>query len=115
MIDALNSPKFLSTPHFDVKKTQTDEDKIKGAKEFEGMFMKFVLERIFPKEESGFFGEGNAGEFYKSFFVDAVSKEIAKKGVGVSQYIIKALNRSDASLVQSNSSIKKGEMYENVV
>jgi flagellar protein FlgJ len=78
-----------------VNKTISKEDKIKAAHDYEEMFFKFFLKEIMPKDiEGGLFGTGHSAEMYQSMLIDAFAKSAAKRGVGIAEHVIKAINRN---------------------
>jgi Rod binding domain-containing protein len=74
----------------------SEEQNVQKAIEFEEMFLNFFLTRMMPKSEDGFFGSGNSNEIYKSFWGEAVAKQIARKGggLGVAKMAKKALDKA---------------------
>ncbi len=92
-----------------LSKTITKEDKIKAAHDYEEMFLKFFFTNIMPKDtEGGLFGAGHSSEMYQSLWIDAASKQAAKRGVGIAQYIIKALDQN----YQEPAKLQQGNLHD---
>ena len=47
---------------------------------FEAMFLGNVLGELLPTDAGGYFGEGTAGQMWKSMLADQVARQIAKSG-----------------------------------
>jgi Rod binding domain-containing protein len=95
-----------------LSKTVTKEDKVKAAHDYEEMFLKFFFTNIMPKDtEGGLFGAGHSSEMYQSLWIDAASKQAAKRGVGIAQHIIKALDRS----YQESTQLQQGNLHDQQV
>ena len=47
---------------------------------FESMFLGNVLGELLPTDAGGYFGEGTAGQMWKSLLADQVARQIAKSG-----------------------------------
>lgn len=92
-----------------LNKTTTKEDKIKAAHDYEEMFLKFFFTNIMPKDtEGGLFGAGHSSEMYQSLWIDAAAKQAAKRGVGIAQHIIKALDQN----YQGSTQLQQGNLHD---
>ena len=92
-----------------LSKTITKEDKIKAAHDYEEMFLRFFFTNIMPKDtEGGLFGAGHSSEMYQSLWIDAAAKQAAKRGVGIAQHIIKALDQN----YQEPANLQQGNLHD---
>ncbi len=95
-----------------LSKTVTKEDKVKAAHDYEEMFLKFFFTNIMPKDtEGGLFGAGHSSEMYQSLWIEAAAKQAAKRGVGIAQHIIKALDRN----YQESTQLQQGNLHDQQV
>jgi peptidoglycan hydrolase FlgJ len=54
--------------------------------EFEASMLKTFVEAILPKDQTSFYGQGTAGDIWKSMLADQIARQIAKSGAfGISK------------------------------
>ena len=54
--------------------------------EFEASILKTFVDAILPKDETDVYGQGSAGDIWKSMLADQIAKQIAKSGAfGISK------------------------------
>ncbi len=75
----------------------------KQDQQFEAMMLRNFVEEMMPKQTASLYGEGTAGEIWRSMQVDYMSQEMAKSGgIGIASLLSSSHNASGDS-VSSNS------------
>jgi peptidoglycan hydrolase FlgJ len=77
------------------KKLTTEDKKLKEAcTEFEAIMVRQMLEAM--QGSTKMFGEGFGGSYFQSMFQDAIAKEIAGKGIGMSKMLYTQLSKTNS-------------------
>lgn|SRR5690554_1554339 len=74
-----------------ITRDRLPDDKLANkCREFEGVFVQKMLEVCQPK--SSLFGSGMQGDFYRSFYIEELAKEMTKNpGLGLAESLYRAL------------------------
>jgi Rod binding domain-containing protein len=67
------------------------------ARDFEGIFLRMLLDRMLPEDGGGLFGEGPAAGIVRGMFVDGIGASLAgRRALGIADLIEKDLTREPA-------------------
>lgn len=94
MADLVASPSLLNQPATQTAAQLAKRGQIeKTAKEFETQFLSVMFGQLFNEVGvSETFGGGQGEKMFKSFFTDAVAKQVSKAGgIGVSDQVAKEM------------------------
>lgn len=84
-------------------KPAVEKSAAKQSQQFEAMMLRSFVEDMMPKSTGGLYGEGTAGDIWRSLEVDFMSQEIAKSGgIGIAEIVNKS-DKSDGAANSSNS------------
>lgn len=81
----------------------------KAYRQLEGVFLQGIIKSMMSGEKSKLFGDGIAGDYWKSFMAEAIAQQVSKgKGLGVADTLsqrprgISVVGRSSAEMVLRN-------------
>ncbi len=58
--------------------------------QFEALYLRQMLDEMMPKDSAALFGEGTAGDVWRSMLTDSMATTLSKTGtIGIAQMIIK--------------------------
>jgi len=83
--------------------------RIKAHQQFEAVMLRSFTEQMMPKDASSLYGEGTAGDIWRSLQVDLMSQQIAKSG-GIG--IAKMLDKSAGKTMHTAESLGLNEMSD---
>ena len=93
MADVPSAHAATKTPHVTSKQDQ----------QFEAMMLRNFVEEMMPKQTASLYGEGTAGEIWRSMQVDYMSQEMAKSGgIGIAS-LLSSNHSASSDSVSSNS------------
>jgi hypothetical protein len=87
-----------STTQIEPASFTTDSRKVVAHRDFEATVLRSFFETMLPKPEGGFYGQGTAGNVWRSMNADYLAQEFAKTGgIGIAQQLDKGKGSSSAS------------------
>ncbi len=98
----------LNNNMLSIHRSPTIDEKIKSAREYEEMFLKFLFNNIMPKNDDGYLSNSSNSEVYRSFWVDAAAKQAAKQGIGIAKQILCQMERAEKAAEMALTQLAMG-------
>ena len=93
----------VAMAELDAPKSTVEKAAGKQNQQFEAMMLRSFVEDMMPKSTGGLYGEGTAGDIWRSMEVDYMSQEIAKSGgIGIAEILNKG-SKNEGVANSSNS------------
>lgn len=97
------------------------ESKATAYEQFEAFVLQSFIQSIMPKEASSVFGEGTAGEVWKSMLAEKIAMQVAQAGgIGIGKLIGpgaagRTVQSSDESAAETNSTPGPGNVAQSLL